>query len=117
AAYLVKPVVRERLEAAIERARQPTAAQLDTLSGEGAPRTHLAARVGRETRLVPVSRVHYFRAEDKTTLAVLADGEVVLDSSLEALEEEFAPAFLRIRRNLLVARGAIRRLGRGGSEA
>jgi two-component system response regulator AlgR len=116
AAYLVKPVARERLQAAIERARQPTAAQLDALSDEAAPRTHFAARVGRETRLVPLSDVYYFRAEDKTTLAVLVDGEVVLDSSLEALEEEFAPAFIRIRRNLLVARRTIRRFGREGSE-
>lgn len=116
-AYLVKPVVRERLGEAIGRACQPTAAQLVTLSAEGASRTHLVARVGRETRLVPVCDVYYFRAEDKTTLAVLADGEVALDSSLEALEEEFAPVFIRIRRNLLVARGAIHRYGHEGSES
>lgn len=115
AAYLVKPVIRERLETAIARASRPTAAQLAALATDEMPRTHLAARIGRDTRLIPVADVLYFRAEDKATLAVMADSEVVLDASLESLEKEFAPAFIRIRRNLLVARQAIIRLAREGT--
>lgn len=112
AAYLVKPVVRDRLREAIARASRPTQAQLAALGAGDAPRTHLAARVGRDTRLIQVTEVVYFHAEDKVTLAVLSQGEVVLDISLTALEDEFSHVFVRIRRNLLVARSAIARLHR-----
>ncbi len=111
-AYLVKPVGRERLTAAIARAERPTRTQLATLAADGAPRTHLAARVGREIRLIPVAEVRYFRAGDKITYAVHEAGEVVLEESLAALEDEFSEQFLRVRRNLLVARDAVACLGR-----
>lgn len=117
AAYLVKPVMRERLAEAVARARRPTQAQLAALTSDTAARTHLAARLGRDLRLIPVADVLYFRAEDKVTIAILAQGEVVLDDSLTVLEAEFAEQFLRIRRNLLVARGAILRLTRERSDA
>ncbi|MDN5864506.1 MAG: LytTR family DNA-binding domain-containing protein [Gammaproteobacteria bacterium] len=117
AAYLVKPVVRERLAEAIARARRPTQAQLAALAAEGKPRTHLAARVGRDLRLIPVEEILYFRAVAKTTIAILRRGEVVVDRSLSTLEEEFDQRFVRIRRNLLVARGAIVRLHRDGGPA
>ncbi len=110
AAYLVKPVIGERLVAAIARAGRPTQAQLAALKAGGAERTHLAARVGRDLRLLPVTEVLYFRAEDKNTVAILDTGEVALDASLAALEGEFGDRFLRVRRNLLVARAAIRRI-------
>jgi len=106
AAYLVKPVGRERLAEALARARRPSRAQLAALSG-GAGRSHIAVRVGRDIRLVPVADIHYFRAADKTTVAVYPEGEVTLDDPLTALESEFAAQFLRIRRNLLVSRRAI----------
>ncbi|MGH8273548.1 MAG: LytR/AlgR family response regulator transcription factor [Gammaproteobacteria bacterium] len=117
AAYLVKPVMRERLAEAIARARRPTQAQLAALTINNAVRTHLAARVGRDLRLIPLADVQYFRAEDKTTTAILARGEVVLDDSLATLETEFPNQFVRIRRNLLVARSAILRLTRDGTES
>ncbi len=117
AAYLAKPVARERLAEAIARAERPTRAQLTALGAAGTPRTHLAARIGRELRLVPVADVLYFRAEDKITIAVLAAGEVALDASLAALEQEFGARFLRIRRNLLVARAAVARLVRDDGDA
>lgn len=111
-AYLVKPVGRERLAAAVARAERPTRTQLAALAAEGGARTHIAARVGRELRLLPVASVRYFRAEDKITYAVHENGEIALEESLAALEEEFAGSFLRARRNLLVARAAVVRLGR-----
>jgi len=106
AAYLVKPVARERLAEAIARARRPSRAQLAALGGGGA-RSHLTARVGRDIRLVPVADILYFRAADKTTVAVHKEGEVVVEDPLTALETEFGPHFLRVRRNLLVARATI----------
>ncbi|WP_455385298.1 LytR/AlgR family response regulator transcription factor [Acidihalobacter prosperus] len=115
-AYLVKPVLGERLREALERAGRPTRAQMAALDSaedhDGSGRAHIGARVGRELRLVPVAEVRYFRAADKSTIAVYKEGEVIVEESLNALEEEFAGDFLRVRRNLLVARAAVRGLRR-----
>ena len=110
AAYLVKPASREELASAIARARRPSRAQLEALPQDQRPRRHLTVRVGRELRLVPVVDFRYFRVKDKTTIASFAGGEAVLEESLAALEREFAPDLLRIRRNLLVPRTAIARM-------
>lgn len=110
AAYLVKPVERERLAAALHRAGRPSRAQLSALAADEEPRSHLTARVGREVRLVPLADVRYFRAADKATVAHYAGGEVVVGETLAALEAEFAEAFVRIRRNLLVAHAGIGKL-------
>lgn len=117
-AYLVKPVIGERLAAAIERAGRVSRAQLFALSSAQARRTHLSARIGRDIRLVPLAEVRYFRTVDKVTIAVQGEGEVVVEESLNALEQEFGALFLRARRNLLVARSAVlglRRTGEGYS--
>ncbi|HEX5313738.1 MAG TPA: LytTR family DNA-binding domain-containing protein [Gammaproteobacteria bacterium] len=107
AAYLVKPVSREALAAALVRASRPSRAQLTALAAEGAVPRHLTVRVGRESRRIAFADLRYLRAENKRTLVAYASGEAVLDDSLAALEREFAAQLLRIRRNLLVARAAI----------
>lgn len=114
AAYLVKPVIGERLAAAIERAGRISRAQLSALSAaQQAGRSHLSARIGRDIRLVPLAEVRYFRTVDKATIAVYGDEEeVVIEESLNALEREFGALFLRARRNLLVARSVVRGLHR-----
>ncbi|MGA7966254.1 MAG: LytTR family DNA-binding domain-containing protein [Gammaproteobacteria bacterium] len=113
-AYLVKPVIGERLAAAIERAGRVSRAQLFALGSAQARRTHLSARIGRDIRLVSLAEVRYFRTVDKATIAVYGEGEVVVEESLNALEQEFGALFLRARRNLLVARSAVRGLHRTG---
>lgn len=113
-AYLVKPVLADRLQGALARARRPTRALVEVLEmgsrGRGSGRTHIGARVGRELRRIPVSEVRYFRAADKVTVAVYTEGEMIVEESLDTLETEFAPDFTRVRRNLLIARAAIRGL-------
>jgi two-component system, LytTR family, response regulator AlgR len=116
-AYLVKPVNRERLAAAIARAERPSQAQLAALAARSGARTHLAVRIGRELRLVPLASIHYFRAEDKTVVAKSANGEVIVEESLAALERELEGGFVRVRRNLLVARSCIVRLVRGKGDS
>jgi len=114
AAYLVKPVIGERLAAAIERAGRVSRAQLSALGAAQARRTHLSARIGRDIRLIPLVEVRYFRTVDKATVAVYEEGEIVVEESLNALEQEFGALFIRARRNLLVARSAVRGLQRTG---
>lgn len=114
AAYLVKPVIGERLAAAIERAGRVSRAQLSALGSTQARRTHLSTRIGRDIRLVPLAEVRYFQTVNKATIAVYNEGEVVVEESLNALEQEFGALFLRARRNLLVARSVARGLHRTG---
>jgi two-component system response regulator AlgR len=104
--YLLKPVRRERLQAALAKARTLTsaqAAQVASAFGERGVRTHVSATLNGNLKLVPVAQVRFFRAEHKYVTARFADGELVLDESLSALEVEFGELFLRVHRNALVA--------------
>nr|MBP8098585.1 response regulator transcription factor [Arenimonas sp.] len=105
--YLVKPVRQERLVEALERARRQRQA-----SAPGADigssvvrrqRTHLAARLRGNLRLIPIEDVYYLQAEEKYVLVHHARGEDLIEESLKSLEHEFADRFLRIHRNCLVA--------------
>ncbi len=119
-AYLLKPVRREHLLAALERARTPTRAQLAELAArQGTARSHVAATVGGSLRLVPVAEIRFLRAEQKYVTCRWPGGEVVLDESLAALEEELGERFVRVHRNALVAIAHVRALERldGGRHA
>ncbi len=108
--YLLKPIRRERLQQALARARRLTRAQLQALEAQ-APmaraRTHLCARYRGELQLVAMDDVIYFQADHKYVTARHRDGELLIEDSLKALEEEFGERFLRVHRNALVARDCI----------
>src|SRR5690606_3690586 len=94
--YLLKPIKPERLAAPVERLQPRTgnheaAALAGLLERLGAhaginqpndnaapPLTWLTASAGRETRLILVDEVAYFRADNKYTTVVTADGEALL---------------------------------------
>lgn len=103
--YLLKPVRRDRLAAALERARRPSRAQLAGIKdSEAAPRrAHVSARIRDQVRLIPVNEVICFLAEQKYTTVRHAGGEDLIDDSLRSLEDEFTPLFVRVHRNALVA--------------
>ena len=113
--YLVKPVRRERLAEALERARRQRAAGAVAAlpPGSGArQRSHLAARMRGSLRLIPIEDVHYLQAEEKYVVVHHARGEDLIEESLKSLEEEFGDRFVRIHRNCLVARHEIVELKR-----
>lgn len=104
--YLLKPIRRERLAQALDRARRPTRAVLAALHSEvieERARTHLCARFRGALELVPVTEVIYFQADQKYVTVRHKGGSVLIEESLKALEEEFGERFLRIHRNALVA--------------
>jgi two-component system response regulator AlgR len=107
--YLLKPVRGERLVEAIARARRLTRAQQAALAGAGErrARSHLCARMQGALRVVPVAEVAYLLADQKYVEVGHANGTLLIEESLAALEQEFAPRFLRIHRNALVARERI----------
>jgi two-component system response regulator AlgR len=103
--YLVKPVRRERLLEALERARRHRAGTQPAraLPPAGRQRSHLSARLRGNLRLIPIEDVHYLLAEEKYVLVHHARGEDLIEESLKSLEQEFPDRFLRIHRNCLVA--------------
>ncbi|MFT4242973.1 MAG: LytTR family DNA-binding domain-containing protein [Acidovorax sp.] len=108
--YLTKPVRRERLLQALAKVQRNTRAPLpaaapDVPEGE----TLLIQDRGRSERL-PVAEVLYFKAEQKYVTVRTATRSYILDGALSELETRFAPRFLRIHRNALVARRAVRAL-------
>lgn len=104
--YLTKPVRLERLEAAlarIERAGQGKA------GNEAEPEVLVIQDRGRTER-VPVTEVLYFKAELKYITVRTAARSYILDGSLSDLEERHGTQFLRVHRNALVSRRAVRAL-------
>lgn len=112
--YLLKPVRRERLETALRNAARLKGPLLRELSNEEhEPRRHLAAKRREGLRLIPVTEVLYFRAEQKYVTVKHRRGEDIIEESLKDLEMEFAAAFVRAHRSLLIAVAAIDALHRG----
>lgn len=108
--YLVKPVRRERLQAALQRLRVSTRPQRAALLEAANPRgrrSRLSARYRGGLRSVPVEEVIYLQAEQKYVNLRHETGHLLLDESLKALEEELGELFIRIHRNALVARRAV----------
>ena len=119
--YLLKPVKAERLAATVERLRsraggQDAAALAALLANFGplrsrhdaAPLTWLTASAGRETRLILVDDVAYFRADNKYTTVVTADGEALLRTPIRELVERLDPdTFKQIHRSTIVNLRAI----------
>jgi two-component system response regulator AlgR len=103
--YLLKPIRKEKLAAALMQAGRLTRPQLQRLAAaaKAERRTHIAARHREGLRLIPVEEVQYFLAEQKYTTVRHLRGEDLIEDSLRALEEELAADFVRIHRNALVA--------------
>jgi len=104
--YLLKPIRKNRLEQALKRANILQRAHVSELRKSDEtlqPRTHLSATLHGLLKLVTVKEIRYFRAEQKYVIAGWPGGEILLDESLTALEEEFSNRFLRIHRNALIA--------------
>ena len=74
---------------------------------------HLCARLGGQLRLIAVADIRYLQAEEKYVVVHHLHGEDLIEESLKSLEDEFGDRFVRIHRNCLVAREALRELRRG----
>lgn len=112
--YLLKPVRKEKLAEALQKAHRLTRLQLQNLEQEDSPpsHTHISARLHGGIRLIPVEDVLYFQAEHKYVTVVYRDGHVLIEDSLKQLEQRFAELFVRIHRNALVARSQFRAVRR-----
>lgn len=108
--YLLKPIRKERLKTAIERATMVSQSKLNTLNKSGdvsSSRTHLSAMVQGNIQLISINNIYYLKAEQKYVTAAWPGGEILVDEPLVALESEFSNQFIRIHRNALVAKNHI----------
>ena len=106
--YLTKPVRLERLQMAlqkVERAGNAARSAQPELVAEV-----LVIQDRGRTERVPLSEVLYFKAELKYVTVRTAARSYILDASLSELEEKYSAQFMRVHRNALVARNAVRAL-------
>ena len=130
--YLTKPVRRERLQASLARAAQRLDERAAAKAREAGEAQSASAAPGAEVPVinitergrllrVPLSEVLYFKAELKYLTLRTATQSHVMDGSLSDLEQRLGERFLRVHRNALVAKSAVRELERhvptdGGAE-
>jgi len=107
--YLLKPIRAARLEEALVRARAVAPVREDVLRElRPGPRTHLSVHERGRIHLIPLEEVLFLKAELKYVTVRTAEREHLLEEPLTKLEQEFARHFVRIHRNCLVSRQAIR---------
>ncbi|TND06432.1 MAG: two-component system, LytT family, response regulator AlgR [Gammaproteobacteria bacterium] len=114
--YLLKPIRKERLIEALERARQLSRKQLSsiaTTSGKPLSRTHISATRAGTIDLVPVTDILYFEAEQKYVTVRHRHGTTLIEDTLKILEDEFTDRFLRIHRKYLVATACLSGIEKG----
>ncbi|WP_338111448.1 LytR/AlgR family response regulator transcription factor [Roseateles koreensis] len=121
--YLTKPVRRERLQAALTRVAQRLGERAAAHSQRGDlddPLPDEFINISLRGRLlrVPLSEVLYFKADLKYLTLRTATQSYVMDGSLSELESRYGEGqegrFLRVHRNALVAKSAVRELLRRG---
>lgn len=120
--YLLKPVSRERLAATARRVQARAAAgsvdaatlaelvaSLDLVPRRSEPPlTWITASSGRDTRLIMVDDVAYFRADNKYTVVMTAEGEALIRKPIRELLMALDPTvFRQIHRSTIVNLKAI----------
>ena len=107
--YLTKPVRRDRLQQALLKAQRWQAAQ-----GAGAVPAgdHLVIQDRGRIERVPIDEVVYLKAELKYVTVRTRERSHIYDGSLSDLESRYPDRFVRVHRNALVTRNALRALER-----
>ena len=121
--YLLKPIAPERLAATVQRVQtRLTSGHVDIGSlsnlirqlashpagNDTPPLTWVTASIGRETRLIMVDDIAYFRADSKYTVAMTTEGEALLRTPIRELLALLDPrVFKQIHRSTIVNLKAI----------
>jgi two-component system response regulator AlgR len=107
--YLLKPIRAARLKEALARARSAALPRLAVLRElQNKARAFLSAQERGKIHLIPAGDIIYLKAELKYVTVRTAQREYLIEESLTRLEQEYAERFVRVHRNCLVARSAIR---------
>ena len=112
--YLTKPVRLERLQQAlakVQRALGPATGTTGNAPAATLPAGEALVIQDRgRTERVPLAEVLFLKAEQKYVTVRTTARSYILDGSLNELEARYPGQFLRIHRNALVARRAVRAL-------
>jgi DNA-binding LytR/AlgR family response regulator len=124
--YLQKPVARDRLRLAVERAQSrlgsaanvDMAALLDLVQARLVPAKPgikwITASVGTAVKMFSIDEVLFFQAQDKYTRVVTADNEGHIRTPLkELLPSLDSEMFWQVHRSVIVRVGAIRAVEKG----
>ena len=106
--YLTKPVRLERLQQALLKVER--VAQAGQCLQDDYPDEALIIQDRGRTERIPLLEVLYLKAELKYITVRTRTRSYILDGSLNELEEKYARQFMRIHRNALIARRAVRAL-------
>ena len=108
--YLTKPVRAERLQQALQKAARLLREQRGPRVG--VPQEVLLIQDRGRTERVLLSEVLYLKSEYKYLTVRTAARSHIYDGSLAEFEERYPARFVRVHRNALVARHAIRALAK-----
>ena len=105
--YLTKPVRLERLQTALNKAQRflQERMRLGTEAEEV-----LIIQERSRTERVPLHQVVYFKAELKYITVRTTTRSYIMDGALNDLEQKYASQYVRIHRNALIAKRAVRSL-------
>ena len=106
--YLTKPVRLERLQQALQKAERLALVNIGLATD--LKDEYLIIQDRGRTERVPLSEVLYLKAELKYITVRCATRSYILDGSLNELEEKYAVQLMRVHRNALIARRAVRAL-------
>jgi DNA-binding LytR/AlgR family response regulator len=121
--YVLKPPMPERIARVVARLKTRLAlapldltallAKLAARADGPTPLKWIRAALGASMKLIAIDDVLYFRAEDKYTKVVTADGEALIRKPIKELYEELDPdAFWQVHRGAIVNLRAIARVDR-----
>lgn len=108
--YLTKPVRADRLQQALQKAERHLKER--RAKAADVPEEGLVIQDRGRTERVPMSEVLYLKSEFKYLTVRTAARSHIYDGSLAEFEERYRARFVRVHRNALVARAAIRALER-----
>lgn len=106
--YLLKPIEKEKLYKAIEKARHLIQTKQPDLSKflehfEKKEVKHFISKLGSKIRFIPKEEVCYISSKDKHTFIHLKSGkEHIIDQTLTELENQIGENFIRIHRSVIV---------------
>ncbi len=105
--YLTKPVRLERLQSALQKVERLLQARHGLAAAEVHTEVLIIQERGRTER-IPLQHIIYFKAELKYVTVRTATRSYILDGALNDLEDKYRTDFIRIHRNALIARRAVR---------
>ena len=100
--YLIKPVSAERLQQALQKANLYSRNRF-VEAGMSDNRSHIAVNMKGKMKLVPLSDICYFKAENKYIVVKTVNESYQMNETLNNIERSLGDEFIRAHRNALIS--------------